>query len=183
VLGSLPAIWIKTVPYTMFQLPLYDVTSSALRDAAAMLLASGGVAVPPILIQLPASFVAAFAASLVSQPGDTLLSTINKGSARKMLAAGAPPCISDACGSGDFDVAVAVGDSMDPYPDDLDGDGDEDTSSSGQKTEGGLWELAATLGPAGLMVGWSERLVHVSSVVIIQLICYDNIKHALLVGQ
>jgi len=34
-----------------------------------------------------------------------------------------------------------------------------------------------------LMVGWSERLVHVSSVVIIQLICYDNIKHALLVGQ
>jgi hypothetical protein len=70
---------------TMFQLPVYDVTSSALREAAAELAASTiGVVVPPVLVQLPASLVAAFFASIVSQPGDTLLSTINKGSAGRV---------------------------------------------------------------------------------------------------
>ena len=54
VLGSLPAIYTKMVPYTMFQLATYDVASTALRDAAA---GFDGVSVPPILIQLPASFL------------------------------------------------------------------------------------------------------------------------------
>jgi hypothetical protein len=43
----------------------------------------------------------------------------------------------------------------------------------------GLLELAVELGPAGLMVGWKERLVHVVSIVSVQLLCYDNIKQAL----
>lgn len=65
VLASLPVIWTKTVPYAMFQLPVYDVTSSALRDAAAGLAASSvGVVVPPLLTQVPASLVAAVCASL-----------------------------------------------------------------------------------------------------------------------
>ena len=54
VLGSLPAIYTKMVPYTMFQLATYDVASTTLRDAVA---GFDGVSVPPILIQLPASFL------------------------------------------------------------------------------------------------------------------------------
>ena len=240
-------MWTKTVPYTMFQLPVYDVVSSALKESAAGLAASvaaagaGGVlggflvvggAVPPVLIQLPASLIAAVCAALVSQPGDTLLSTINKGSAGKMLAAGTVPCISDACPSGDFDVAVAVGDSPDacridfasssdfgasasaaaasstttssaatastvtleqvetqtvvvvegaPALDDrVVWDGDEfETGTGTEETRKGLLELAVELGPGGLMTGFNERLLHVASIICIQLVCYDNIKHAL----
>jgi solute carrier family 25 phosphate transporter 3 len=36
------------------------------------------------------------------------------------------------------------------------------------------------VGPAGLMLGWYERLFHVGTIVVIQLLVYDNIKHLLL---
>lgn len=185
VLQSMPAIWTKTVPYTMFQLPIYDATSRALTDAAAAMALASGVALPPVLVKLPASLAAAFTATVVSQPGDTLLSTINKGDARKMLEAGEAPCLSEACPVGDFDVAVAVGDSQD-YPLAVEGGGSAawDVISLGDaEKKKGLAELAAEIGPAGLMVGWKERLAHVASVVVIQLSCYDSIKHALHVPQ
>ena len=36
------------------------------------------------------------------------------------------------------------------------------------------------VGSRGALHGWRERLVHVSTVIVIQLLCYDNIKAALL---
>ena len=197
VFRSLSPIYAKMIPFSMFQLAMYDVTSGALRDV----IASSDVALSPLAAQIPASFVAAFTASLASQPGDTLLSTMNKGRAREMLEAGEPPCITDACSTGDLDVAVAVGDSADW----LEGAGaagsaaaavDEPVAAKAVEGRGeggavvdskaepvaamGVVETALALGPAGLFTGWRERLVHVSTVIVIQLLCYDNIKAALL---
>ena len=202
VFRSLPPIYAKMIPFSMFQLAMYDVTSGALRDVVA----SSHVALSPLAAQIPASFVAAFTASLASQPGDTLLSTMNKGRTREMLEAGEPPCITDACSTGDLDAAVAVGDSLDW----LEGAGaagsagsaaaatavDEPVAAKAAERRGeggavvgskaepvaamGVVETALALGPAGLFTGWRERLVHVSTVIVIQLLCYDNIKAALL---
>lgn len=73
IVSTLPVIWTKTIPYTMFQLATYDVTSSALRSWA-----NGLPFEPPsIALQLPAALLAAVIASLASQPGDTLMSTFN----------------------------------------------------------------------------------------------------------
>ena len=73
IVSTLPVIWTKTIPYTMFQLATYDVTSSALRSWA-----NGQSFEPPsIALQLPAALLAAVIASLASQPGDTLMSTFN----------------------------------------------------------------------------------------------------------
>ena len=99
------------------------------------------------------------------------------------------PC--ESCGTGDFDIAVAVGDS-----------GSDITSSSaaaaaavataaapvvGQApapvqapAKAGIVQLALELGPSGLMLGWYERLFHVGTIVVIQLLVYDNIKQVLL---
>ena len=189
VFRSLSPIFAKMIPFSMFQLAMYDVTSGALRDVVA----SSDLALSPLAAQIPASFVAAFTASLASQPGDTLLSTMNKGRAREMLQAGEPPCITDACSTGDLDVAVAVGDSADwlervvvdgPVAEKAAEGRGEGGAMLGSKVEPvaamGMVETALALGPEGLFTGWRERLVHVSTVIVIQLVCYDNIKAALL---
>ena len=65
VADSLPAIYCKTIPFTMFQLPVYDVVSKSLRESARGLV--GVVDVPPIAIQLSASLAAVHAARAVSR--------------------------------------------------------------------------------------------------------------------
>ena len=242
VMSSLPAIWTKTVPYSMVQLSVYDVTSSALREAAAYAAASGALGavglttLPKVFTQLPSSLLAAFFASLVSQPGDTLLSTMNKqegGSGRVagettirtcVSAATATageeqeeemmmmmmPCVTEGAPSSSsyssssttvlervevqagtvvvVDGAPKVSSTAAPaVRSDLWGeeqrvDEDEAAAAAAGKKQNrrrkGLVDLAAELGPAGLMVGWKERFAHVVSIIIIQLLCYDYIKQS-----
>ena len=44
----------------------------------------------------------------------------------------------------------------------------------------GIAETATRLGFGGLYAGWRERLAHVAAVIVIQLVVYDDIKHALI---
>lgn len=119
-----------------------------------------------------------------------------------MLAAGVVPCISDACAVGDSAVVAAAAENSKragtrasasegaravaagapTLVATADGGGGDGVEVLEGKRKG-LVELAVELGPAGLMVGWKERLVHVMSIISIQLLCYDNIKQALHVAQ
>ena len=69
VLESLPVIYSKMLPYTVVQLVSYDVFTRAFADAG------GDIA----LTRPVSAFAAGVSASLASQPGDTLLSVVNKG--------------------------------------------------------------------------------------------------------
>ena len=54
----------------------------------------------------------------------------------------------------------------------------EETTSPGRRP--GIAETATRLGFDGLYAGWQERLAHVAAVIVIQLVVYDDIKHALI---
>jgi hypothetical protein len=75
--SSLPAIYLKQVPYTMAQLVTYD---SVTRSLAARLASDGGGGEwATVGVALGGAACAALVASLASQPGDTLLSKLNQG--------------------------------------------------------------------------------------------------------
>jgi len=78
VLESLPVIYSKMLPYTVVQLVSYDVLTRAFAGAG------GDVA----LTRPISAFVAGVLASLASQPGDTLLSVVNKGRTREIVEGG-----------------------------------------------------------------------------------------------
>jgi solute carrier family 25 phosphate transporter 3 len=187
VADSLPAIYCKTIPFTMFQLPVYDVVSKSLRESAGGL--EGVVDVPPIAIQLSASLAAALIASLASQPGDTLMSEINGGGAEAEAEAEAEEeeeeearraADADAdAGSEERGGATATAETTaaaGPGP----GPGPGERRERRRRRRRGVLEVAAELGPGGLFVGWRERLAHVASLVVIQLPPYDNIKQFIL---
>jgi solute carrier family 25 phosphate transporter 3 len=187
VADSLPAIYCKTIPFTMFQLPVYDVVSKSLRESAGGL--EGVVDVPPIAIQLSASLAAALIASLASQPGDTIMSEINGGAEDE-----AEEDEAEEGGGADVDADVAGAAGVAPHDagrtEENGGATAEVASAAGHPDERrerrrrrrrrGLIEVAAELGPSGLFVGWRERLAHVASLVVIQLPAYDNIKQVIL---
>tara|TARA_B110000305_G_scaffold147950_1_gene164211 strand:+ start:154 stop:1380 length:1227 start_codon:yes stop_codon:yes gene_type:complete len=152
IANTLPVIWTKTIPYTMFQLCTYDIASASLRSWA-----NGLPFEPPSLaLQLPAALLAAVIASLASQPGDTLMSTFN----------GECPEGAEECPGFEFI--------------DENGDFDEEGMAECKKPKRrALLETAVGLGPVGLMLGWKERLAHTTLIVVIQLTVYDNIKRAL----
>lgn len=148
----------------------------------------------PFVAQVPASFLAATLASLASQPGDTLMSVINEGekketSFRETLSADARASetgveSASAFGDGSEDVLEAsLGGSVVTLekPRSV-----EKISASNDETEkkkrrrAGVAETAARLGFDGLYAGWQERLAHVAAVIVIQLVVYDDIKHALI---
>ena len=148
----------------------------------------------PFVAQVPASFLAATTASLASQPGDTLMSVINEGekketSFRETLSA------SETASETGVESASALGDgSEDVLEASLGGSvvtlekprSVEKKSESNDETEkkkrrrAGVAETAARLGFDGLYAGWQERLAHVAAVIVIQLVVYDDIKHALI---
>ena len=188
VADSLPAIYCKTIPFTMFQLPVYDVVSKSLRESARGMV--GVVDVPPIAIQLSASLAAALIASLASQPGDTIMSEINGGAEDE-----AEEEEEEEGGGADVDADVAGAAGVAPHDagrtEENGGATAEVASAAGHPGERrerrrrrrrrrGLLEVAAELGPSGLFVGWRERLAHVASLVVIQLPAYDNIKQVIL---
>ena len=94
------------IPFSMFQLAMYDVAGRSETSSRRPTSPSPRRRATPGFVRRRVHGV------VVSQPGDTLLSTMNKGRAKEMLQA-EPPCITDACSAGDLDVAVAVGDSAD----------------------------------------------------------------------
>ena len=148
----------------------------------------------PFVAQVPASFLAATLASLASQPGDTLMSVINEGekketSFRETLSADARASetgveSASAFGDGSEDVLEAsLGGSVVTLEKRR---SVEKRSESNDETEkkkrrrAGVAETAARLGFDGLYAGWQERLAHVAAVIVIQLVVYDDIKHALI---
>jgi solute carrier family 25 phosphate transporter 3 len=149
----------------------------------------------PFVAQVPASFLAATTASLASQPGDTLMSVINEGekketSFRETLSADARASetgveSASALGDGSEDVLEASrGGSVVTL--EKPRGRVEKKSESNDETEkkkrrrAGVAETAARLGFDGLYAGWQERLAHVAAVIVIQLVVYDDIKHALI---
>ena len=167
--------------------------------------ALGGALSGPFAAQIPASFLAATLASLASQPGDTLMSVMNenrrdenqreargaafvrpsegetttpvdaplgvsvraltKPSLETSAAANAGPASGSASGGARDDAGAFFGN-----------DKNDETSSR----RPGIAETATRLGFGGLYAGWRERLAHVAAVIVIQLVVYDDIKHALI---
>ena len=167
--------------------------------------ALGGALSGPFAAQIPASFLAATLASLASQPGDTLMSVMNenrrnenqreargaafvrpsegettttvdaplgvsvraltKPSLETSAAANAGPASGSASGGARDDAGAFFG-------------SDENDETSSRRP--GIAETATRLGFGGLYAGWRERLAHVAAVIVIQLVVYDDIKHALI---
>lgn len=164
----------------------------------------------PFVAQVPASFLAATLASLASQPGDTLMSVINEGksqketSVRESLSADARASETgreSAFGDGSEDVLPSGRNSLSSAeekdtrggsvatlekPRSVAARESEKKNASRDETEkkkrrrAGVAETATRLGFDGLYAGWQERLAHVAAVVVIQLVVYDDIKHALI---
>ena len=148
----------------------------------------------PFVAQVPASFLAATTASLASQPGDTLMSVINEGekketSFRETLSADARASetgveSASALGDGSEDVLEAsLGGSVvtleKPRSVEKKSESNDETEKK-KRRRAGVAETAARLGFDGLYAGWQERLAHVAAVIVIQLVVYDDIKHALI---
>ena len=148
----------------------------------------------PFVAQVPASFLAATTASLASQPGDTLMSVINEGekketSFRETLSADARASetgveSASAFGDGSEDVLEAsLGGSVvtleKPRSVEKKSESNDETEKK-KRRRAGVAETAARLGFDGLYAGWQERLAHVAAVIVIQLVVYDDIKHALI---
>jgi solute carrier family 25 phosphate transporter 3 len=148
----------------------------------------------PFVAQVPASFLAATLASLASQPGDTLMSVINEGekketSFRETLSADARASetgveSASAFGDGSEDVLEAsLGGSVvtleKPRSVEKRSESNDETEKK-KRRRAGVAETAARLGFDGLYAGWQERLAHVAAVIVIQLVVYDDIKHALI---
>jgi solute carrier family 25 phosphate transporter 3 len=148
----------------------------------------------PFVAQVPASFLAATLASLASQPGDTLMSVINEGekketSFRETLSADARASetgveSASAFGDGSEDVLEAsLGGSVvtleKPRSVEKKSESNDETEKK-KRRRAGVAETAARLGFDGLYAGWQERLAHVAAVIVIQLVVYDDIKHALI---
>ena len=149
----------------------------------------------PFVAQVPASFLAATLASLASQPGDTLMSVINEGEkketsfreTRKDADARASETgveSASAFGDGSEDVLEAsLGGSVvtleKPRSVEKRSESNDETEKK-KRRRAGVAETAARLGFDGLYAGWQERLAHVAAVIVIQLVVYDDIKHALI---
>lgn len=75
---SLPVILARQVPYTMVQLCTFEIVTSYITSIYGdnMLLNSSTPSL--FLVNLVAALIAAFFAAIVSQPGDTLCSVVNK---------------------------------------------------------------------------------------------------------
>lgn len=125
---GLPALLCKHIPYTVTQLTSFELVRNGLLGALS-------VENPEdyrFVVTIVSALFAAFFASLASQPGDTLLSVINKKS--RLSPAGSA------------------------------------LSSANPLV------LMKELGLGGLFVGTQARLVHVSIIVVVQLVVYDYVK-------
>ena len=135
IFASLPAIFMKQVPYTVVQLVSFEVLT---KQAYGTLMGKGiDVNGPTALaVSTCCALVAAILSSLASQPGDSVLSEVNKGS-RESRRKQYPP-------------------------------------------DGSILNVVQAMGWSDFFRGTQARLVHMCTIVTIQLVLYDNIK--ILVG-
>ena len=150
--ATLPAMYLKQVPYTMCQLATYDwVTRTLYRQLQAQAGLANSISLgdwAPLVIAVAGASAAAISSSLASQPGDTLLSKLNQGGRLRRK----PGAEGDTEAGG---APVAGGSGCTP-----------------------MCELATRLGPSGLMLGWDARLMHTGTIVLVQLLIYDAVKSA-----
>jgi solute carrier family 25 phosphate transporter 3 len=154
VAENLPVIYAKMIPYTAVQLASYDALTTSLgpyfSDEAVL------------VKRLLSAVLAGVMASLASQPGDTLLSVRNKGKSK----------------NNEVDDGSLVSPTTDEETINTGGTGIAVISPprNGKET---VLEAAARLGPFGLMTGWRARILHVTSIVVVQLLVYDYMKSIL----
>jgi solute carrier family 25 phosphate transporter 3 len=133
---------LSQVPYTVVQLSSYETLTTAVYSALdAAGLGSEAAGAWRYVISAGCAVVAAVLSSLASQPGDTLLSAVNKSAKTAAAALGA--------------------------------------DGAAGRPQGPLAVMGATineLGVAGLFKGTKARLVHVTVIVVTQLLVYDFIK-------
>lgn len=125
-----PPLLFKHIPYTVTQLTCYEVLTKYIYSNFA-----GISQVNSVVVSTAVAIIAAILSSIASQPGDTLLSIVNK-QART-------------------------------------------TSSKETVNPINLMVNAVSdLGFLGLFKGLKARLIHVSVIVVVQLVVYDNLKMA-----
>jgi solute carrier family 25 phosphate transporter 3 len=155
LMRGLPAIMAKSLPYTMVQLSSFEFITSLVYDS---LRAQGfeDVGSYKLVISTGAAFVAAVLSSLASQPGDTMLSYVNKSSRKSTTV------MSSEMTSGRTAMTLA--------------DRSKALSGSIANTIGIMRECIDEVGARGLYAGTQARLLHVTIIVVTQLVVYDSIK-------
>lgn len=150
VAENLPVIYAKMIPYTAVQLASYDALTTSLGPY----FSDDAVLVKRLL----SAVIAGVMASLASQPGDTLLSVRNKGKSKADESLVSPTSGEETINTGGTGIAVV---------------------SPPRSEKETVLEAAARLGPFGLMTGWRARILHVTSIVVVQLLVYDYMKSIL----
>ena len=102
----------------------------------------------------------------VDAQGGVSVRALTKPSLETSAAANAGPASGSASGGARDDAGAFFGNDK------------NDLSTSSRRP--GIAETATRLGFGGLYAGWRERLAHVAAVIVIQLVVYDDIKHALI---
>jgi solute carrier family 25 (mitochondrial phosphate transporter), member 3 len=139
--SSFPMMLAKHLPYTAVQLSIYETITATIYGT----LESYGVTDVysyHYAVSFIAASVAAFLSTLASQPGDTLMTVINKSQAAATVAG----------------ISVSA------------------TASASENIAVTMWKTATSLGFRGLYVGTAARLLHISIIVVVQLLVYDYIK-------
>ena len=151
VAENLPVIYAKMIPYTAVQLASYDALTTSLGPY----FSDEAVLTKRLL----SAVLAGVMASLASQPGDTLLSVRNKGESKNNKPLVSSTTDEEIIDDGAIGIAIVSPPLTTP-----------------KET---VLTAAARLGPFGLMTGWRARILHVTSIVVVQLLVYDYMKSIL----
>lgn len=182
--NGVAAIWTKMVPYTAAQLTTYELLTAHLYASFPNLAADTPLLVFPA--RLACAAFAAVVSSLLSQPGDTLLSEVNK--IRKEDTVKPPSGLPSVPKMADPDRAVdkAQGTELTQGDAPLPPTKLSKLRRPPSRQEGGtkslgaqvaeLGDVARELGFSGLMRGTQARLVQMLFIVVVQLLIYDYAK-------
>lgn len=195
---GLPAVLAKQVPYTVTKLVTFDY----LVRSVASRFSSGGGAVggdaggksgigAGVGVTVACAIVAGVLSSLASQPGDSLLSALNNEGGRKdLVASGGGGDGTDTCSSEEYYEGVCSSEDQDgggAYPAFNVGSAIRSSGSAGgvvaQEEEEemepvirAMRRIVGEIGVLGLFRGMGARMMHVTSIVTVQLLIYQSIK-------
>ncbi|CAN0274655.1 unnamed protein product, partial [Phaeothamnion confervicola] len=181
---GLPAVLARQLPYTVTQLVSFELLS---RGAAALLqrsdvagyaasgmTATAGKSALRFTLTLACALAAGVLSSLASQPGDALMSRVNAGGHDHRRGGGccsvggsaartaSVPCAAAAGGTPvAAEAAVAAATAAAPAPENL---------------LSLLKHILCEEGVGGLFCGTSVRLLHVTAIVVVQLVVFDLVK-------
>lgn len=182
---GLPVVLAKQVPYTVTKLVTFDYL---VRSVASRLSGGGGGGGKGgvgagVGVTVACAVIAGVLSSLASQPGDSLLSALNSEGRRDLVAAGATAgAVSEEEGEEEEDVCSSedqAGGSCLTF-----NLGAASSSSSGvgvvaQEVEPvgrAMRRIVGEIGLLGLFRGMGARMMHVTSIVTVQLLIYQSIK-------